>query len=143
MSSGPNEDANDFPNASEHATDQALYLDSLSAEYDSQPNIDYGDDAESLRGTNMTLDEARATVQAQLNDPNYVETDPNGCPYGCTSHKEGCDIKGNISFDTQEKIYHLPGMEFYDATTISPAYGERWFCSEDEARNNGWRKSSQ
>ena len=62
-----------------------------------------------------------------------------GCPTGCTYHKSGCDIKGNVSFDTSEKIYHLPGDEFYDSTTIDPVYGERWFCTEAEALANGWR----
>ena len=53
-----------------------------------------------------------------------------------------CDIKGNISMDG-DRIYHVPGGEFYDATVIDEAYGERWFCSEDEARANGWRKSNR
>lgn len=65
-----------------------------------------------------------------------------GCPDGCTYHKEGCDIKGNKSFNTGEKIYHVPGQTFYADTVISPDYGERWFCTEEEARDNGWRKSS-
>ena len=64
-----------------------------------------------------------------------------GCPDGCASHKSGCDIKGNISINTGEKIYHLPGQEYYEETRISPEYGERWFCTEAEARANGWRKS--
>jgi hypothetical protein len=33
-----------------------------------------------------------------------------------------------------EHIYHLPGQPYYDATRIDPAYGERWFCSEEQAR---------
>ncbi len=37
-----------------------------------------------------------------------------------------CFIKGNISFTTSERIYHVPSGEFYDATVINPAYGERW-----------------
>jgi hypothetical protein len=53
----------------------------------------------------------------------------------------GCNIKGNISMRTGERIYHVPGGKFYDATVISPANGERWFCSEDEAQAAGWRKS--
>ena len=69
--------------------------------------------------------------------------DYSGCPAGCTTPPTGCNIKGNISYDTGEKIYHLPGQEFYSATTINPAYGERWFCTEEEARANGWRKSQQ
>jgi len=64
-----------------------------------------------------------------------------GCPNGCTYHPNGCDIKGNISISTGEKIYHVPGGEFYDVCVISPDYGERWFCTEQEAINNGWRKS--
>lgn len=54
-----------------------------------------------------------------------------------------CLIKGNISFDTGEKIYHLPGQKYYDSTTINPAYGERWFCTEAEAQAAGWRKSRE
>ncbi|WP_086469658.1 hypothetical protein [Devosia lucknowensis] len=52
-----------------------------------------------------------------------------------------CDIKGNISVNTGERIYHVPGQEFYAETTIRPEYGERWFCSEAEARAAGWRKA--
>lgn len=64
-----------------------------------------------------------------------------GCPDGCTYHKSGCDIKGNISIDTGEKIYHVPGGEYYNETIIKPEYGERWFCTEREAIANGWRRS--
>lgn len=53
----------------------------------------------------------------------------------------GCRIKGNVSLNTGERIYHVPGQEWYDETVISPRYGERWFCTEDEARQAGWRKS--
>ncbi|RUW85321.1 thermonuclease family protein [Mesorhizobium sp. M1E.F.Ca.ET.063.01.1.1] len=53
----------------------------------------------------------------------------------------GCNIKGNISVSSGEHIYHLPGQEHYDETVISPGKGERWFCSEDEARAAGWRKA--
>ena len=52
----------------------------------------------------------------------------------------GCDIKGNIN-DRGERIYHVPGQEYYHATRISLSRGERWFCSEAQARRAGWRKS--
>lgn len=55
----------------------------------------------------------------------------------------GCNIKGNISINTGERIYHVPGQKYYDNTIISPRYGERWFCSEADARRAGWRKSHQ
>ncbi len=69
------------------------------------------------------------------------QTAVSGCPQGCTSHVSGCDIKGNISYDTGEKIFHVPGQEFYYDTKINPDYGERWFCTEQEAISSGWRKS--
>lgn len=53
----------------------------------------------------------------------------------------GCDIKGNISINSGERIYHMPGQADYSATIIRPEYGERWFCTEDEARAAGWRKA--
>ena len=53
----------------------------------------------------------------------------------------GCNIKGNISYNTGERIYHVPGQQYYNETRISLWKGERWFCSEQEARKAGWRKS--
>lgn len=52
-----------------------------------------------------------------------------------------CDIKGNVSIDTGERIYHVPGQEYYDETRIRTEYGERWFCTEADARKAGWRRS--
>ncbi|MCV2890671.1 thermonuclease family protein [Ruegeria aquimaris] len=49
-----------------------------------------------------------------------------------------CAIKGNINSKGQ-RIYHLPGTEWYDRTRINETKGERWFCSEAEARKAGWR----
>lgn len=59
-----------------------------------------------------------------------------------TAHPPGCDIKGNINRRGQ-KIYHLPGSEYYAATRINPATGERWFCTEEEAVQAGWRAPRQ
>lgn len=51
-----------------------------------------------------------------------------------------CQIKGNIS-SSGEKIYHMPGQRYYDKTVIDETKGERWFCTEGEAQQAGWRKS--
>ena len=51
-----------------------------------------------------------------------------------------CKVKGNIS-KGGKRIYHLPGGRFYDQTRINTSQGERWFCSEAEARAAGWRRS--
>jgi len=48
-----------------------------------------------------------------------------------------CLIKGNIS--RSGRIYHLPGGASYTQTVIDEARGERWFCSEQQARDAGWR----
>jgi endonuclease YncB( thermonuclease family) len=53
----------------------------------------------------------------------------------------GCRIKGNIG-SSGNRIYHVPGSSSYNATRIDTAKGERWFCSEAEARAAGWRGPS-
>jgi len=53
-----------------------------------------------------------------------------------------CRIKGNIS-RKGKRIYHLPNGQYYAATKINEGKGERWFCSESEAKDAGWRRSSQ
>ena len=69
-----------------------------------------------------------------------------GCQEGEASAsqiQDGCVIKGNISFSTGEKIYHMPGQEYYNKTAVDESKGERWFCTEEEAQNAGWRKSKK
>ncbi len=69
------------------------------------------------------------------------------CPTGASptikiqeTPKSDCDIKGNIS-TSGEKIYHLPGCGSYTKTQIDEERSERWFCSEKEAQEAGWRKA--
>ncbi|WP_312403764.1 thermonuclease family protein [Rhizobium sp.] len=54
------------------------------------------------------------------------QTAPNGCP-----------IKGNIS--SNGHIYHAPWSPWYTKTKVSVEKGEKWFCSEREAIDAGWR----
>ena len=56
--------------------------------------------------------------------------------------KGRCAIKGNIS-KSGTRIYHVPTGRFYDQTRINTSKGERWFCTEGEARAAGWRRSRQ
>lgn len=51
---------------------------------------------------------------------------------------DGCTVKGNVDAEGR-RIYHMPWSQWYDVTTITAARGERWFCSEAEARAAGWR----
>ncbi len=51
-----------------------------------------------------------------------------------------CRIKGNVN-SKDERIYHPPGCRDWGRTMIDPARGDRWFCSEAEARAAGWRRT--
>jgi len=51
-----------------------------------------------------------------------------------------CLIKGNIS-SKGEKIYHVIGCRSYNQTVIDESKRERWFCTEQEALDAGWRKA--
>ena len=53
---------------------------------------------------------------------------------------QSCVIKGNISRDGR-KLYHLPNTRHYEITSIRIEQGERYFCSEKEALDNGWQKA--
>ena len=53
---------------------------------------------------------------------------------------DACNIKGNVN-TRGERIYHVPGQRYYKETRIVANHGERWFCSEEEARRAGWRKA--
>jgi len=51
-----------------------------------------------------------------------------------------CEIKGNVGA-SGERIFHVRGQRYYSRTIVSTSNGERWFCSEKEARVAGWRKA--
>jgi len=67
------------------------------------------------------------------------------CVDGCTEYPTWCTpaIKGNISYNTGEKIYHVSGQAYYEATQINTTKGERWFCTDEEAQAAGWRRSKE
>ncbi len=52
---------------------------------------------------------------------------------------DGCAIKGNITENGH--IYHMPWSPWYGRVKVDPAQGERWFCSEAEAKSAGWRSA--
>lgn len=53
-----------------------------------------------------------------------------------------CRIKGNIGASNQ-RIAHAPGQQDYEAVRIDTARGERWFCTDAEARAAGWRPAAR
>ena len=64
-------------------------------------------------------------------------------PRVSTRDRGGCNIKGNISHNSGKRIYHMPGDRDYERTRISTSRGERYFCSEAEARAAGWRRAGR
>lgn len=70
---------------------------------------------------------------------------PDNCPQEklpSTNNTSGCTIKGNIN-SAGDKIYHVPSGSYYEQTNIDESAGEKWFCSEAEAQEAGWRKSTR
>lgn len=54
---------------------------------------------------------------------------------------DGCPIKGFVRSST--KIYALPWAPEYNRARVRTDRGERWFCSEDEAKAAGFTSSSR
>ncbi len=78
---------------------------------------------------------------SQRDEPDRQVTSPRSASQDSTT-AGGCRIKGNIS-SKGERIYHVPGGRWYDPTKIDAGAGERWFCTEAEARAAGWRPAKQ
>lgn len=53
-----------------------------------------------------------------------------------------CLIKGNIDTATYEKFYHQESCRHYAQIVLNTAYGDQWFCSEEEAQKSGFKKSA-
>jgi endonuclease YncB( thermonuclease family) len=66
------------------------------------------------------------------------ETRADEPPRASTPPRPDCLIKGNVNA-RGERIYHLPGTRPYANTRVDEARGERWFCTEGEARRAGFR----
>ena len=67
----------------------------------------------------------------------------------CTQQKVNpenpkCNIKGNIDKNAQKsRLYYIPGCVHYKAAIVEKDIGESWFCTEKEARDAGYIKSSR
>ncbi len=82
---------------------------------------------------------AQADFSSPSEPPDIIATgSPTSTP-APTPTPSPCLIKGNVSFNNGDKIYHVPGSEFYDETVVEPEKGERMFCTEAEAQAAGFR----
>lgn len=59
---------------------------------------------------------------------------------GQTSGKEDCTIKGNTR--AGEKYYYTPDCTTYDQVIVDTAFGDSWFCNEEEAKKEGFAMAS-
>lgn len=67
---------------------------------------------------------------------------PPPLPYTIVQKQGGLGVlKGDVSGG--RKTYHVPGGMGYDEVEINPAEGDAWFCSEEDARKAGFRRSAQ
>ncbi len=97
-------------------------------------SMDYVDEEENARGDHLGMWAGTFVAPWDFRHGTGSGTD--------TVASGGCLIKGNIS-SSGERIYHVPGGQYYDRTKIAEGKGERWFCSEAEAVAAGWRKSKR
>lgn len=76
----------------------------------------------------------------QLPQPTPVPTKP-PCPLGCTTNPGNiCPftvIKGMVKPGNQ-RLYYEPGHREYGQQNVNPGAGDRWFCTAQEAANNGF-----
>ncbi len=85
--------------------------------------------------------EAKARKAGLWKEPNPIPPwDWRHGKAGAAEASGGCPIKGNISA-RGERIYPVPGQRHYTETQIRESSGERWFCTEEQAKAAGWRAS--
>lgn len=53
-----------------------------------------------------------------------------------------CAIKGNHDLDREENLYLLPSCPYYSAVNVRRFEGDRWFCTESDAKKAGFNISS-
>lgn len=68
------------------------------------------------------------------------QSNPNAfqCVGGCSTPPAGCTIKGNVN-SKGDRIYHTTASRDYDVTKVKLEEGDRWFCTEEEAKAAGFR----
>ena len=72
-----------------------------------------------------------------------LDTATRDAPRVAARNQGACTIKGNISHNSGKRIYHMLGDRDYERTRISTSRGERYFCTEAEARAAGWRRAGR
>jgi endonuclease YncB( thermonuclease family) len=65
------------------------------------------------------------------------------CTQETNPNSKTCVIKGNIRAPGgEDKIYHFPGCGQYNQTVVELYKGDQWFCTEAQAKKDGFIKGS-
>lgn len=63
------------------------------------------------------------------------------CTQLTNTDRPTCTIKGNKPESGGKPTYHMPGCNSYSITTVQLYFGDRWFCTEKEAKEAGFTKA--
>lgn len=114
---------------------QALVEQGFAKSYSYPPDVKYQD--KFVAAEKQARDNKLGLWTACTSETTTINTTPQTPSY---ASDPSCTIKGNISA-SGEKIYHVQGCGSYTRTTIDESRGEKWFCTEAEAQDAGWRKA--
>ncbi|MBU2051784.1 thermonuclease family protein [Patescibacteria group bacterium] len=64
------------------------------------------------------------------------------CTQATNPDSQTCVIKGNIRTPNKDKIYHFPGCKSYTQTLVELYKGDKWFCTEAQAKKEGFAKGA-
>lgn len=64
------------------------------------------------------------------------------CPQGCLNFMEDCTIKGIVT-GMGDRYYYTEDMEGFSEADLIVKYGGRWFCTVEEAVQNGFEKAPE
>ncbi|MBD7963278.1 thermonuclease family protein [Fictibacillus norfolkensis] len=101
-----------------------------------EPNTKYVDQYESIQKQAQKEGVGIWSLENYVQEDGYVSDNDEDKPED-QAKNEDCTIKGNIS-SSGGKIYHLESGRYYKVTKP-----EKWFCTEKEAMDSGFRKSKQ
>jgi micrococcal nuclease len=93
-----------------------------------KPNYDPNSRSEDLKNAYKYASDNKIGINSNLcKKVNPIPPSPN------------CVIKGNIDKRLGDRLYHLPSCRHYNQIVLDLDIGEGFFCSENEAKNAGFK----
>jgi micrococcal nuclease len=88
-----------------------------------------------------TKSDPKMIEASQLAITNSIGIYGTSCTQMTNNNHPSCFIKGNVNASTGQKIYHLKGCNAYTQVKVQLFQGDRWFCTEKEAQQEGFTKA--